>query len=62
LVLGSINVGFSLTGGLVPLRDAFASEKEGELQLLAAGTEEEVNIVNGDDSTAARRKEPGCAR
>jgi hypothetical protein len=39
-------MGFSPLGGLMPLRDALASEKEGELWPLAAGTEKEVNIVN----------------
>jgi hypothetical protein len=43
-------------GGLVPLGDALALEKEEELRPLAAGTEKEVNIVNGGGSTAARRK------
>jgi hypothetical protein len=47
---------------LVPLRDALASEKEGELRPLVAGTEKEVNIVNGGGGTAACRKGPGCAR
>jgi hypothetical protein len=45
---------------LVPLGDAFASGEEGELRPLAGIVAKEVNIVNGDDSTEARRKEPGC--
>jgi hypothetical protein len=45
---------------LVPLGDAFASGEEGELRPLAGIVAKEVNIVNGNDSTEARRKEPGC--
>jgi hypothetical protein len=40
----------------VPLRDALASEKDGELWPLVAGTEKEVNIVNRGGGTAACRK------
>jgi hypothetical protein len=46
----------------VPTGGAFASEREGELRPWAAGTKKEVNIVNGDDSTAVLRKERGCDR
>jgi hypothetical protein len=45
---------------LVPLGDAFASGEEGQLQPLAGIVVKEVNIINGDDGTEARRKEPGC--
>jgi hypothetical protein len=55
-------MGFSSVGGYVPPGGAFASEREGGLQPWVAGTEKEVNIVNGDDSTAALRKERGCDR
>jgi hypothetical protein len=59
LIWGSIKMGFSQLGGLVPLRDALALEKEGELWPLAAGTEKEVNIVNGGGGTAAQRRRKG---
>jgi hypothetical protein len=49
-------MGFSPLGGLVRLRDALALEKEGQLRPLVAGTEKEVNIVNGGGGTAAHRK------
>jgi hypothetical protein len=45
---------------LVPLGDEFASGEEGELQPLAGIAAKEVNIVNGNDGTEARRKDPRC--
>jgi hypothetical protein len=60
MIWGSINMGFSSAGGLVPLGDAFASGEEGELRPLAGIVAKEVNIINGDDGTEAHRKEPGC--
>jgi hypothetical protein len=45
---------------LVPLGDAFAPGEEGELRSLAGIAAKDVNIVNGDDGTEARRKEPRC--
>jgi hypothetical protein len=49
-------MGFSSASGTVPPGGVFASKRQGELKPWVAGTEKQVNIVNGDDSTAAPRR------